>query len=546
MKIYDIFTFFNELELLELRFNILDSYVDYFVIVEATETFSGLPKPLYFEENKHLFEKWKHKIIHHVVDDYPSDKAICAMADLSPNVPKHGAQHWHREFYQKESIKKALTGLQNDDLCFVGDADEIWNYNKTYSLQDNDVFKLKLKVYSYFLNNRSNEEFAGTIVTKYRNIKNNCLNHLRARNIKYLNDGGWHFTNMGGIDRVREKLNASNTGESYNTPDVQSKLAERIYANKDYIGRDFKFWIDERELPPYLLTHRQRYAHLFKPINRSADHVTPTIIMKLSGGLGNQLFQYATSRALALCNETDIKLDPSAYERAESNITPRRYMLNHFNVRARFASSAEISRCKHISEHSFRYDPKILMLRDDVHLTGYWQSPLYFECIRDILQKETTLKAPLSIGAQIIAEKIQRDNAVSLHVRRGDYVSDAKTNQFHGTCSLEYYQDAINALCQRVYQPMFYVFSDDIAWVKSHLPMPADRVCYVSNPQLPDYEELILMTYCQHHIIANSSFSWWGAWLNLRHDPIIIAPKKWFSNQTINTDDLLPTRWITL
>ncbi len=264
MKIYDIFTFFNELELLEIRLNILDKYVDYFVIVEATETFSGLPKPLYFEENKHLFEKWLPKIVHYVVDDYPNDKELCAMADRSPNVPKGGPQHWHREFYQKESIKKALVGLQDDDICFVGDVDEIWNYDRKYSLQDDDIFKLKLKVYSYFVNNRSNEEFAGTIVTKHRNIKNSCLNHLRSRNLKYLNDGGWHFTNMGGTEQVRGKLNASYTGESYNTSDVQLKLEERMRANKDYIGRNFKFWKDESDLPKYILENKEKYKKLFK------------------------------------------------------------------------------------------------------------------------------------------------------------------------------------------------------------------------------------------------------------------------------------------
>lgn len=264
MKTYDIFTFFNELELLEVRLNILDKYVDYFVIVEATQTFSGLPKPLYFEENKEKFEKWLPKIIHYVVDDYPNDEELCAMADRSPNVPRSGPRHWHREFYQKESIKKALVELKDEDVCFVGDVDEIWNYNKKYSLQDSDVFKLKLKVYSYFLNNRSDEEFAGTIATKYRNIKNNCLNHLRSRNLRYLDDGGWHFTNMGGVDQIRKKLNASYTDESYNTPDVQLKLENRVYANKDYIGRNFRFWIDEKDLPKYILDNKEKYKKFFR------------------------------------------------------------------------------------------------------------------------------------------------------------------------------------------------------------------------------------------------------------------------------------------
>ncbi len=263
-KIYDIFTFFNELDLLEIRLNVLDPYVDYFVIVESNQTFSGQDKSLYFKENKDRFAKWNHKIIHQVVDDYPKDKDIVSLANSSPNVPKDGPAHWHREFYQKESIKKALVGLNDDDICFVGDVDEIWNYNKKYNLGKKDVFKLKLKVYSYFLNNRSDEDFAGTIVTKYKNIKNNCLNHLRSRNLRYLHDGGWHFTNMGGLEQIRRKLDASYTKESYNTPDVQQQLEGRIRENKDYMGRVFKFLIDESDLPEYILKNRNRYEQYFK------------------------------------------------------------------------------------------------------------------------------------------------------------------------------------------------------------------------------------------------------------------------------------------
>ncbi len=263
-KTYDIFSFFNELDMLEIRLNILDKFVDYFVIVEATETFTGQSKPLYYKENKERFSKWNHKIIHYIVDDYPNDKNICELANKSPNVPKDGPIHWHREFYQKESIKKALIGLNDEDVCFVGDVDEIWNYNKDYHLLDNDIFKLRLEVYSYYFNNHSNEEFAGTIVTKYKNIKNNCLNHLRTHNLKYLDNGGWHFTNIGGLEQIKKKLNASYTEDSYNTEDVRKNLEKRLNENKDYMGRKFKFTISEKNLPVYLLENKEKYSKLFK------------------------------------------------------------------------------------------------------------------------------------------------------------------------------------------------------------------------------------------------------------------------------------------
>lgn len=265
-KIYDIFTYNGEKDILDIRLNMLNQYVDKFIIIEAPTTFSGLKKPLYFEKDKAYFEKFLDKIIYFVIDDYPQDDSICKLARTSINVPKNGPEHWAREFYQKESIKKALLGLEEKDVCFIGDVDEIWNPAAKITLTENHIFKLRQKVYSYYLNNRSDEPWAGTLVTKYKNIKKACLNHLRTKyntSYVYIKDGGWHFTSMGGVDEVRRKLNDSYTHESYNTDFVQNNLGEK-FGEEDYMGRKFKLYTDESELPKYLINNKAKYAKLFK------------------------------------------------------------------------------------------------------------------------------------------------------------------------------------------------------------------------------------------------------------------------------------------
>ena len=267
IKIYDIFTYNGEADILEIRLNILYDTVDQFIIVEAPTTFSGLNKPLYFQEQKERFAPFLNKIKYFVINDYPNDQELLKLTDSSSNVPKNGPEHWRREFYQKESIKKALTHLQNVDICFVGDVDEIWNPEVLVDYTKDDIFKLRQNVYTYYLNNRSSEPWAGTIVTKYKNIKNSCLSHLRTKGktkYVYIENGGWHFTSMGGIDEVRRKLNDSYTKDSYNTNEIQEKLEER-FGKKDYIGRSkFKFWIDEKDLPKYILDNKEKYKNFFK------------------------------------------------------------------------------------------------------------------------------------------------------------------------------------------------------------------------------------------------------------------------------------------
>ncbi len=266
IKIYDVFTYNGEKDILDIRLHILYDKVDKFIIVEAPTTFSGIKKPLYFNEQKIHFEKFLDKIIYFVIDDYPNDIEICALADQSSNVPKNGPEHWRREFYQKESIKKALVNLDDEDICFIGDVDEIWNPDTNIDYTQNYIFKLRQKMYVYYLNNLSNEPWSGTIATKYKNIKNKCLNHIRTvgkTRYFYIDNGGWHFTNMGGLEEIRRKLNDSYTSESYNTTEVQNKLKER-FGIRDYIGRKFKFSINENNLPNYLKQNKEKYIQLFK------------------------------------------------------------------------------------------------------------------------------------------------------------------------------------------------------------------------------------------------------------------------------------------
>lgn len=287
IKIYDAFNFFNELELLEIRLNILDPYVDHFVIVESTMTHSGLPKRLFYKENKDLFKKFENKIIHFVIDkpikDFADareraqnetdamDKAIIQEALSSDNVSP-SAPSFLRDFYEKECVKKALVGLTDNDICFVSDLDEIWNPELIIDYSKDDIFKLRQTGYVYYLNNRSTQEdwggWTGTIVTKYKNIKDACLNHLRTqRKMKstyvFLRNGGWHFTFQGGAERVKSKIE-SYSHQELNNDTVKSRINDALLNNKDIRGRNFKFQIDEKNLPKYLIENKEKYKKLFK------------------------------------------------------------------------------------------------------------------------------------------------------------------------------------------------------------------------------------------------------------------------------------------
>ncbi len=286
IRIYDAFYFFNELEVLEIRLNIFDPYVDYFVIVEAAETFSGLPKKLVFEENKERFNKFEKKIIYYVTKDTPADeddlrkrlydkklsaldREITLNALTSDNIPK-GEAHWLKEFYQKESLKKALVHLSDNDFCFVSDVDEMWNPEAKIDYSKNDLFKYKQVAYYYYLNNRSNDNWTtgwtGTVATKYKNIKHSCLNHLRTHTKnKYtvINNGGWHFTFQGGAERMKKKLESYGHQE-FNTHEIKSQLENALLENRDYRGRNLKFWLDESELPDYVIENKTKYSHLFR------------------------------------------------------------------------------------------------------------------------------------------------------------------------------------------------------------------------------------------------------------------------------------------
>lgn len=260
-QVYDCFMFGGEYDLLEIRFNILDKFVDHFVICEGAETFSGMIKPLYWaERDLDRFGKWEHKVIYIVVHGY-SDPDIL---DLLNDRTYVDTPSFMRAFYQKESIKSGLVDARDEDIIIYGDADEIIN-PEIISQVDDKTHKLRQIAYSYYLNNRSPEDWRGTIITKYKNVKNACLNDLRANPVEddILEDGGWHFTNIGGLSAVLHKIESYDHQE-VNIPWVRNGMADRMLANQDFLGRGFQFWEDESQLPKYLLDNKSKYLHLFK------------------------------------------------------------------------------------------------------------------------------------------------------------------------------------------------------------------------------------------------------------------------------------------
>lgn len=290
------------------------------------------------------------------------------------------------------------------------------------------------------------------------------------------------------------------------------------------------------------------------------------IIVRLTGGLGNQMFQFAFGKALSLRQNTELVLDPHIFFNypLKKIFTKRKYELYNFNIRNRFWSSPIISKLPAggilnkyyvqlknkiqgidiIIQEDYCFNNKYLYVKDNSYLVGTWQSYKFFEDYHNEICKIYNNGLGENNDYLFYLEMIKNSNSISLHVRRGDYVN----NRYHPLCSQEYYMKAIKYIKRRIKEPKFFIFSDDLNYVKNNFTFLFDeKVIHIINKNKTSSDnELRLMSKCKHNIIANSSYSWWGAYLNLNHKKIVIYPKVWLANQETKTADLFPSSWVEL
>lgn len=288
------------------------------------------------------------------------------------------------------------------------------------------------------------------------------------------------------------------------------------------------------------------------------------ITVRVCEGLGNQMFQYAYARSLKL-RGFDVQLDSSAFVRNKPHIG---YGLNKYNIqlsdlyqRDCYVDNQEnvayvealyssLSPCCVIREGSLEFDPSLFIPRveTDAYIQGFFQNEHYFSYIRDTLLQELQLKEPISNYAKNLERQIlNTPNSVAIHFRLGDYLSE-ENSVIHGFCGIDYYQRAIQYLSESLKDTVYFVFSNDIAWCKSNLTSEQNNLVFIEQRNRIPHEDIHLMSLCQHHIIANSSFSWWGAWLCRNPTQIVIAPKQWFADPALQAQsgEIACKHWIKL
>ena len=269
-----------------------------------------------------------------------------------------------------------------------------------------------------------------------------------------------------------------------------------------------------------------------------------------NGGLGNQMFQYAFY--LGLKENHPLSLFLFDIEQSQGNhfgyeldkvfqIDSLKQARGYRRLK-RYVPWLEKHFCTIRQEHSLEFNPQVLSPRRPfVRYEGFWQSEKFFLSVEPHVRMAFSFREDgLNNPTREMAHLAKTTNSISVHVRRGDYL---QLSESFGLCSLDYYEKAIAYFQEHVFNPRFLFFSDDIEWVKEHLK--CDNARFVSwNTGEDSWQDLYLMSQCRHHIIANSSFSWWGAWLNPSVEKIVIAPKRWFNY--IPNYDVLPEKWIKL
>ena len=291
------------------------------------------------------------------------------------------------------------------------------------------------------------------------------------------------------------------------------------------------------------------------------------IISRLLGGLGNQMFQYAAACALATAKRDSLLLDLSGFE--EYTLHNGYELRRVFMIDVEPASDAQIAqvigwrantlskrilkrklfsflRGAHLAvEPHFNHWPGLSRMPDQTYMMGYWQSEIYFREFAPLIREQFRFRQPAQGQNVQIAESMSNGESVSVHVRRGDYISDKKTQKILSVCSLDYYRNAFNHIARVTQNPACYVFSDDIDWAKKNLTFLKNPVFIQHNRGVDSHLDMMLMSTCKHHIIANSTFSWWGAWLNPSPEKIVVAPANWFCDDTSDAD-LVPPQWLRL
>ena len=297
------------------------------------------------------------------------------------------------------------------------------------------------------------------------------------------------------------------------------------------------------------------------------DEQLKMIISNLIGGLGNQMFQYAAGRAHSIDRNLPFRLDITGF--ANYGHHQGFELLRVFNCNVDIADKTDISRILgwqllpgirqvvsrpsmlafrhkgYVVEPHFHYWHEIKQIPSNCYFSGYWQSEKYFIDAVEEIRNDFSFRLPLENENLKLAKQIDQTCAVSLHVRRGDYVHNLKAAAKYELCSLDYYNASIQHVAKRVRDPYFFIFSDDITWTKKHLKIDYPFHYVEHNHGAGSYNDMRLMSLCKHNIIANSSFSWWGAWLNSSFEKIVVAPSRWFADKT-NTQDLIPHSWVKL
>ena len=292
------------------------------------------------------------------------------------------------------------------------------------------------------------------------------------------------------------------------------------------------------------------------------------IIVKIFGGLGNQMFQYAAGKVLAVKNNTELKLDINHYKikTLPHGLPYRTYDLSVLNIEENIATDKEIALFKKesadfikrnirkakniiapykiIYEPHFHYYSELITMKGNIYMDGYWQSEMYFKDIENIIRKEFTIKTTLTNEANEMLGKINNTNSVCLNIRRQEFASNPYLNLFTGT---EYIYKAVEYFNNKINNPHYFIFSDELDWVKENVKLTEPYTIVESNLYGDKFRDcLYLMSSCKHFIIPNSTFGWWAAWLNGDVDKLVVAPERWFSDDVRNTKDLIPEKWIRL